>query len=663
MKFRLSATLFFFLILFSELFCQKINEIRINTRLSFYSNEKAGEILVYFPSSFINNILNIKLKYNDTILLEWKGKASMELLRLPFNFPPEIRSGKIDAIITRNSHPNDIYISSTDLIILRHKPNEVKTDRFTGGLIVNNRPFFPVGFYCYSPVYPTLPEEEVVRGFTVISPYQRILPETIGERKSYMDRCAQLGMKVHYNLLSVSGGGGVNSEIKGVGEEDKKELLINEIKAFMDHPALLAWYIADEPNGHNLAPEKLKEIYEIVKETDPWHPVSVVFMAPFNSVKNYSEGLDIVMADPYPIPDFPVSMCGDVIRLLKKDFSGRSPVWIVPQAFGGGELWSREPTIQEIRSMTWQAVIEGATGIQYFVRQGLNYFPKSTATWNECGRIAMEINSLIPWLLSDEEPIQVNSGSKNLVVTSRLHRGQLMVMAVNKTNEPFKAYFKLQESITGKAKVLFENRTVSIYSGSFSDYFQGYGSQVYKIDLTQIPDSIKSWTGNLITDPGFEDTSSPGVPASCYARPGSDRGSTYFLDPVEHAEGNYSLRINTPTDNEGVTIRFFPVPVSAGSSYLISVWAKADPEQRFDPAHQGDMPSLKEPNRQFVEIGLGNFGKARFIPGNSWKQFVTSVTIPADTIPKLKTNVILTMPGQGVAWFDMLQVIEDPLKR
>jgi len=29
--------------------------------------------------------------------------------------------------------------------------------------------------------------------------------------------------------------------------------------------------------------------------------------------------------------------------------------------------------------MTWQSIINGATGIQYFVRQGLNYFPKSVA--------------------------------------------------------------------------------------------------------------------------------------------------------------------------------------------------------------------------------------------------------------------------------------------
>ncbi len=209
------------------------------------------------------------------------------------------------------------YKATTTLTVLSPKDNEVKTDRLTGGLIVNRRVFFPFGFYCYSPVYPTLPEEEAVKGFNMMSPYQKILPETFNERKSYMDRCAELGMKVHYNLLSVSGGGGVSSLIEGISEEQKRERLMAEISAFRDHPALLAWYISDEPTGNKISPEQLENIYRIVKEADPWHPVSIVFMAPFLSSKKYAGALDIVMADPYPIPNGPVSQVGNVARPAK----------------------------------------------------------------------------------------------------------------------------------------------------------------------------------------------------------------------------------------------------------------------------------------------------------------------------------------------------------
>src|SRR5665811_353237 len=319
------------------------------------------------------------------------------------------------------------------------------------------------------------------------------MPETLNERKTYMDRCAQLGMKVNYNLLSVSGSGGVGSKIDDITNEEKRKRLIAEIITFRDHPALLGWYVSDEPNGNDISPEQLEEIYRTVREKDPWHPVSIVFMAPFMSSKKYADALDIVMADPYPIPNLPVTIVGETAGQLKTEFKGKRPFWIVPQAFGGGELWGREPTIQEIRSMTWQAIINGATGIQYFVRQGLNYFPKSSAVWSECGRISVEVAELTPWLLSDEESLPVESYSKNILVTSRLHNNQLIIMAVNKINEPVSASIRITGVYNGKARVLFENRSVTVNGGILHDQLAAFGSQVYMVSIKpEMPASTSS---------------------------------------------------------------------------------------------------------------------------------------------------------------------------
>lgn len=640
-------------------FSQSIDStsFKIFSRQSFYSYEKTGEMLLHIPPALKYSVLNISLSLNDKVITEWKGSPGKDILRVPFDFTDSIISGIVSAEITRPGI-NEFYYCKGELLILKYKPNEVKTDRFTGGLIVNRLPFFPFGFYTYSPVHPTLPEEEVVKGFNLISPYQRLLPETIDQRKAYMDRCAQLGMKVNYNLASVAGGGGVSTGNNNLSDGERMSLLINEVKTFMDHPALLSWYIADEPDGNNIEPSALEEIYRIIKETDPWHPVTIVFMTPFTKAKNYAGAMDIAMADPYPIPVYPVTMAGSAARLLKSEFDGRMPVWVVPQAFGGGEHWLREPTIQEIRAMTWQAVIEGATGIQYFIRQGLNAFPKSTAMWNECGRMAMEIHSIVPWLLSDEKTIPVRCQSTDISVNSRLYRGQLLVMAVNKSKSPAPVSISVEMNITGKARVLFENRSVQVNNGIIFDYIQSYGSQVYLIDINPPGETVTPYRSNLIPDPGFEDLSSPGIPSACYARPGADRGATYFTDPGVAFQGNYSLRLNTPAQDSGVTLRFYPVKVVPGKSYMISIWAKADPEQRFFPGKESagrisDMP-------QYVTVGINDLHRARFVPEKEWKQFVTFVTIPQDTVPEKKVNLILRMPGQGVAWFDMLQMIEDP---
>jgi hypothetical protein len=643
------STLF---LLLQQSFPQSLDTVsfKINTRLSFYSFEKSGDIILFVPQNLIFNKFTVDIKINDVKKGSWEGVPGRKLITIPFSLDMQPAHYVIFAEIYSPAGKLK-YRASSDLFILKYKPNEVKTDRLEGGLIVNKKPFFPFGFYCYTPVYPTLPEEEAVKGFNMISPYQKIVPESFKERKEYMDRCAQLGMKVHYNLLSVSGGGGVGSAIDTLSYQQKKELLLNEINAFKDHPALLAWYIADEPNGNNMSPDSLVKIYKTIRDLDPWHPVSIVFMAPFLSSKKYAAALDIVMADPYPLPDLPASFVGNVTSTLSAAFKGKRPVWIVPQAFGGGELWGREPTVQEIRSMTYQAIINGATGIQYFVRQGLNLFPKSPATWGECGRMAIEIAELTPWLLSDEESIPVKTGSPNISVSSAQHNGQLMIMAVNKVNSPQRVNISISKSLSGKIKVLFENRSINITGGYFSDPIQALGSQVYMYDLKSVKDTLKPWPGNLIRDPGFEDLSSPGVPAACYAWGNGERGATYFLDTREHIEGNHSLRLITPKDNGSIRLRFYPVPVMPGITYLISVHVKADSEQRI-----GIDADLNKP--QYFELSLGEYGTGRFIPDNDWQEFETLVTIPyANDLPP-KTNVILQMPSAGVAWFDMLQVIE-----
>ena len=615
-------------------------------------------MIFYVPSVLMGKNLSVKLKIKDNVLTSWNGYAWRKQLRLPFELDFTPGDYTVEAEITYAGILK--YKAFTSLVILKYKPNEVKTDRLTGGLIVNKRPFFPFGFYCYSPVYPTLPEEEAVKGFNMISPYQLILPETLDERKAYMDRSARLGMKVHYNLLSVTGGGGLGSMIEGITEKQKKERLIDEINTFRDHPALLAWYISDEPTGNNISPEALESIYKTVKEYDPWHPVSIVFMSPFLSSKKYANALDIVMADPYPVPNGPVTQVGDVAGQLRSEFNGRKPVWMVPQAFGGGEWWGREPSIQEIRSMTYQAIINGARGIQYFIRQGLNLFPKSTATWGECGKMAVEIAELTPWLLSDEEPLQVHSNSKNILVSSALHNGQLLVLAVNKANAPLRANLRLTGVYSGKAIVIFENRLITINSGVLSDFLSAFGSQAYLIDIKPGKDLFTTYKGNLIKDPGFEDISCPGVPASCYAWNEGDRGATYFLDTREHLEGNHSLRLITPEENKSIRLRFFPINVSNGKTYIISTWAKSDPEQRpiMEVTSSDVNKGIQKLKSQYFEIGLGEFGNKQFIPGNEWQQFVSFVTIPVDNELPPRTNVILQMPGAGVAWFDMLQVFE-----
>ena len=650
---------FIFLLLFAR-DASAVDSWKIIPRQTYYTAERSAQILLHVPEDQIGNKAFVTLthKYKSYFADEVQFINKVEPLEISldglgpgdYNFTGKIEGEGISEEL------------NAELFILEGKMNCVKVDRLKGGLVINDLPWFPFGYYCYSPVQPTLAEEEVVKGFNMMSPYQKIEGKTREERLAYLDRAAQLGMKVHYNLLSVAGGGGVGSgRDLTSSEQEKRQLLREEIEAFMDHPALLAWYISDEPTGHGETPEELKSIYDFVKSIDPWHPITIVFMAPMQA-RRYADAMDIVMADPYPIPNSGPESVGYVTRNLVNEFYGEMPVWIVPQAFGGAEHWGREPSVQELRVMTYLPLVNGATGIQYFVRHGLNGFPKSTSAWGMAGQIALETQEITPFLLHGDQVNIAKCDQDNIHLGSWVMGGQTLVMAVNESIEPGPLRIQLEELPDTIVRVLFEDRTVSVEEGILEDYIDGYGRRVYLLGRQQ-PSKIEINSLNMILDPGFEDPASPGIPASCYARVGKDRGATWFTDSRISVEGGHSLRINTPVPDNGSALTFFPVMVNSGTGYTLSVWAKYDPasyreeKATFWQRLFGNRP---DPNRYFT-LSFGGIKTQKFRLSDDWEKYSMTVSIPENSEASSRINPALTMVSQGTAWFDALEMYPDPV--
>jgi hypothetical protein len=369
------------------------------------------------------------------------------------------------------------------------------------------------------------------------------------------------------------------------------------------------------------------------------------------------------MADPYPIPNSSAGGVGSVTRNLMKEFQGEKAVWIVPQAFGGSEHWGREPSIQELRAMTYLSIVNGATGIQYFIRHGFNGFPKSTAAWGMAGQIALETNEIAPFILNGTVTKFAESDQDNIHLRTWEKDGQILIMAVNENIEPGTLKLSLNDNTRRKAAVLFENRDISIVNDEINDFIEGYGRRVYLLgNGSQRPIQINS--RNMTRDPGFEEMATPGVPTSCYARVGNDRGATYFTDPRVSVEGRHSIRMNTPTDNNGCSLGFFPVMVNSGSGYTLSVWAKYDPFSFREEEPEGFWRKLfnkkTDPNRYFT-LGLGTIKSETFTLTDEWKNYSLTVYIPENSEESSKINPSLELNSQGTAWFDALQMYPDPV--
>lgn len=622
------------------------------SRLDYYTSEEMGEILVFIPEQYKSSDMSVDLVFEYQILNRNCEVSSSGISTVPF--PTELlKEGENEITVSFNE--NEKWVDSRKVYVTKRIPkdNAVMIDKVRGGLYTNGMVMIPFGFFTYFPFNVSSLDNEVINGFNMISPYQKIDKKSFKSRKAYMDRCADLGMRVNYNVCSLAGGGGAESSIiNGLSTTDKKELLRKEVEQFRDHPALLCWYIADMPDSRDIPADSLAVYYRIIKELDPYHPVTLLVSSPRNAAR-YRNVTDIIMTAPYPVPQGSMREVKDYTSIPENEYRFEKPVWVVPQAFGGNEWWTREPNAREIRAMTYMALISGASGIQYYIRSAPNSFPKSAETWNECAAIAMEMSELAPDFFSQQPAPSFQPDDPTIHVKSFNRSGLITILVVNEKKDPARLKLKMDDAdLTISGKVLFENREVVIANGILEDFIDGYGTRVYRFDTRQMVDRVKEYQAkNLVVDPDFEDVSSPGVPSACFAYNGSDPGCTYFLDAVRHYSKDHSLRLNNPSEGNGNRLQFYGLNLDKKMSYTVSIMARTGPSANRAGGKKGGPVSFR--------LGLGDKGKT-FDCTSSWQGYQISGILPSEENKETgRISPQLELTSKGTAWFDLLQVFPD----
>jgi hypothetical protein len=242
------------------------------------------------------------------------------------------------------------------------------------------------------------------------------------------------------------------------------------VAGLRDHPALIAWYVCDEPAS--ITPE-VKERYDTPKQLDPSRPVYI------NYVLYPSDKLgDIASLDDYPVPQSsPSVIAGDAETLERSASKAGKPSWIWLQDTGYGYHIYREPTGPEEECMTYLALIHGVKGIKYFMSK-----PHSRELWNELAQLAREVRTLTPILYSVEEAPPVTASPQTIHVTVKRHQDALYLIAVNARPDAVEGTLNI--SGNGSADVLFENRSVTCREGRITDHFEGFQRHVYRLPVS-----------------------------------------------------------------------------------------------------------------------------------------------------------------------------------
>jgi len=285
------------------------------------------------------------------------------------------------------------------LNVVEPRGRRVRLDE-RGRLIVEGKPFFPLGLY----LGPT-EEEHLARiakaGFNTILCYGYGAGK---DPRAYLDRAAKHGLKVIYSIKDFYEGSTWYPKQGATRDLDQMKKYIAELR---DHPALLAWYTNDE-----LGPEwmpKLQAAYDLLCDLDPDHPAFQVLCVPSQNHLYYGV-TDILGVDPYPVPRHPVTMVAEWMDTAREAMWAAKPVWCVPQIFQWAnyskDAKDREPTSEEKRAMVFLALIHGAQGLICYSYYDLFKGDDKAVfdrRWREVSAIAGEVAKLAPVLLEGKE--------------------------------------------------------------------------------------------------------------------------------------------------------------------------------------------------------------------------------------------------------------------
>lgn len=202
----------------------------------------------------------------------------------------------------------------------------------------------PIGIF--SPPQAALPELALAGFDLVVAPAS----------KDILDAAAQSNMGV-----LMTGGEGL------VGKPD----LQSRLRAFDQHSAAWGWYLLDEPDLHQISPRRVRSQNQLLKRFV--RKPTLVVLSSGASAEKYSGTADMVAVDWYPVPWGSVATIPREMRLARLGSQDGRFIAIL-QAFDWNiaahlletDVPLRAPTPEELRCMTYLALMQGATGIIFY---------------------------------------------------------------------------------------------------------------------------------------------------------------------------------------------------------------------------------------------------------------------------------------------------------
>lgn len=280
---------------------------------------------------------------------------------------------------------------------------------------INGRRFFPLGIYLGKgpkqgnwASSPDNLKQIAQAGFnTILSYYYGDRPDAA----AYLKSARAQGLQVIYSLADVYDGGPGYTRLNTPAAQTAAGL----VAKLKNSPNLLAWYTVDELGSGDVF--SAGDRYRQMVAADPDHPVYQV-NNDLTVLPLFDQTTDIIGTDPYPVSGNQFTSLAQVSDWTEKtaaSSSGIKPVWEALQIFdknyANDKLPSHPPTLDEMRNMSYQALIHGAKGLMYYAYHWLWYgrnaqhqkiFSEAgfNQRWPDVQKMIGEISQVTPFILS-----------------------------------------------------------------------------------------------------------------------------------------------------------------------------------------------------------------------------------------------------------------------
>ncbi|MFN4178763.1 MAG: hypothetical protein ACK4I8_00480 [Armatimonadota bacterium] len=324
----------------------------------------------------------------DTTLKGWERKfVSFQI--------DNLSEGTYDLIVEALDEQGKLVATASDTLVKLSLNENVGTfvqiDRVRRHLVINGRPtiVFAQGIHANPEVWWL--DDIAEHGFNTVIPADSATWE---QMRRFLDNAYKRNLWVIAWLRP-----------SGKTAQEIADEIVKTITDFRDHPAIIAWYLLDEPEDWwkqgGRKEEDLVMVYQAAKQADPYRPSQLNWYKWEDGKGGYGslKASDFGSLDHYPFGkvENPFEPLSDFLWRMNRDCRPLGkPVAFWQQMYGYDDA-IREPTPEEARTHTWLTIVTGGRLIYWFI-----YKPMGKELWESMPKIANEVKQLESLLTADD---------------------------------------------------------------------------------------------------------------------------------------------------------------------------------------------------------------------------------------------------------------------